>query len=548
MNPDIRVRFAPSPTGYLHIGGARTALFNWLFARHHGGKLILRIEDTDRTRHVEEATAAIYDGLKWLGLNWDEGPHVGGDFGPYLQSERTELYERYLKKLQDAGHIFEDQGALRFRSPREHVVVDDLVCGKIDFDLTNPGTHPDMTIRRPDGSWIFHFVNVIDDLEMKISHVIRGEDHLSNTPKHIEIFRALGATPPHYAHIPLILNKDGSKMSKRDEGARVEYYIERGYLPAAVRNYLCLLGWSPKDNREKIEIEEIIRIFDLNHVGRSHATFDPDKLHWLNGEYARELSDAEFYDLAVARLKSSGVKIDNYPEEYVRAALQTCKGKINTFDELPAYCGFYFTDDFDYNPEGVAKHFTAENKPRLRAVRDALGALEKFDATQIEATFKATAAKLGVKVGALVHPTRLAVTGSNAGPSLYHLLEVLGKEKVLARIDRALSMSDGPSSRAQASGPPANLRDDARCHAGADGPAGDPSTSPATQDDRVSYFFASFAHVSFNVIVRFHTCFQAWNPDRAQNSRDARIDSALPVARSQAPVRISPSRLRASAD
>src|SRR4029453_12635471 len=167
VNPDIRVRFAPSPTGYLHIGGARTALFNWLLARHHGGKLILRVEDTDKTRHVEEATAAIYDGLRWLGLNWDEGPHVGGDFGPYLQSERTELYERYLKKLQDAGHIFEDQGALRFRSPREQVVGDDLVWGKIDFDLTNPGTHPDMTIRRPDGSWIFHFVNVIDDLEMK---------------------------------------------------------------------------------------------------------------------------------------------------------------------------------------------------------------------------------------------------------------------------------------------------------------------------------------------------------------------------------------------
>jgi len=438
MNPEIRVRFAPSPTGYLHIGGARTALFNWLFARHHGGKFVLRIEDTDKTRQVEEATSAIYEGLRWLGLDWDEGPHVGGDFGPYLQSDRTHLYERYLKKLQDDGHIFEDQGALRFRSPREHVIVDDLVCGRIDFDLTNPGTHPDMTIRRPDGSWIFHFVNVIDDLEMKISHVIRGEDHLSNTPKHIEIFRALGARPPHYAHIPLILNRDGSKMSKRDEGARVEYYIKRGYLPAAVRNYLCLLGWSPKDNREKIDIDEIIRIFDLNHVGRSHATFDPDKLHWLNGEYARELSDSEFYELAVTRLKSSGVKIDNYPEEYVRAALQTCKGKISTFDELPAYCGFYFTDDFDYNPEGVAKHFTAENKPRLQAVRDALSKLESFGASEIEVTLKATAKDLGVKVGALVHPTRLAVTGSNVGPSLYHLLEVLGKEKVLARIDRAL--------------------------------------------------------------------------------------------------------------
>jgi glutamyl-tRNA synthetase len=436
---DIRVRFAPSPTGYLHIGGARTALFNWLFARHHGGEFVLRIEDTDIKRNTEEATAAIYDGLQWLDLNWDEGPHAGGDYGPYLQSERTELYERYLKKLQDAGHIFEDQGALRFRSPREHVIVDDVVCGKIDFDLTNPATHPDMTIRRPDGSWIFHFVNVIDDLEMKISHVIRGEDHLSNTPKHIEIFRALGATPPHYAHIPLILNRDGSKMSKRDEGARVEYYIRRGYLPAAVRNYLCLLGWSPKDNREKIDIDEIIRIFDLKNIGRSSATFDPDKLHWLNGEYARELSDSEFYDLAVAKLKSSGVKIDNYPEKYVRDALQTCKGKINTFDELPAYCGFYFTDNFDYNPEGIAKHFTPENKSRLEAVREALSALEKFDAAEIEATLKRTAGELGLKVGGIVHPTRLAVTGSNVGPSLYHLLEVLGKEKVVARINRALA-------------------------------------------------------------------------------------------------------------
>ena len=440
MASEIRVRFAPSPTGFLHIGGARTALFNWLFARHHGGKFVLRIEDTDIKRNTEEAMAAIYEGLDWLGLNWDEGPHVGGDFGPYLQSERTDLYERYLKKLQDAGHIFEDQGAMRFRSPREHVVVDDLVCGRIDFDLSKPATHPDMTIRRPDGSWIFHFVNVIDDLEMKISHVIRGEDHLSNTPKHIEIFRALGATPPRYAHIPLILNRDGSKMSKRDEGARVEYYIRRGFLPAAVRNYLCLLGWSPKDNREKIDIEEIIRIFDLKNIGRSSATFDPDKLHWLNGEYARELSDSDFYDLAVARLSSSGVKLEDFTEKYVRAALQTCKGKMNTFDELPAYCGFYFTDDLEYNPEGVAKHFTSENKPRLKAVCDALSDLEKFDADEIEATLKSTATELALKVGAIVHPTRLALTGSNVGPSLYHLMEVLGKEKVVACIDRALAM------------------------------------------------------------------------------------------------------------
>ena len=439
MSAEIRVRFAPSPTGYLHIGGARTALFNWLFARHHGGKFILRVEDTDKARNTEEAAAAIYEGLKWLELDWDEGPHIGGDFGPYFQSERNDIYERHLRRLQEGGFIFEDAGALRFRSPREHVVVDDLVAGKIDFDLTNPETHPDMTLRRPDGSWIFHFVNVVDDIEMKISHVIRGEDHLSNTPKHIELYRALGATPPAFAHIPLIHNKDGSKMSKRDQGASVDYYIKRGYLPQGVRNYLCLLGWSPKDNREKLPIEEIVRIFDLKNTVRGNATFDPDKLHWLNGEYARELGDAAFHERAVAALKSAGVDLDRFPEDYVRAAIQTCKGKINTFDEVPAYAGFYFIEDVVYNPEGVAKHFMAENKPRLQAVRDAFAALEPFDAAEIEKKLKEAAAELGQKVGALVHPTRLAVTGSNAGPSLYHLLEVLGKEKVLARIDRALA-------------------------------------------------------------------------------------------------------------
>src|SRR5436190_721457 len=315
---EVRVRFAPSPTGYLHIGGARTALFNWLFSRHNEGKLILRIEDTDRSRNTEEAAAAIYQGLEWLELNWDEGPYVGGNYGPYFQSQRDEIYERYLAKLQEGGHIFEDAGALRFRSPREHVVVEDLVCGKIDFDLTNPGTHPDMTVRRPDGSWIFHFVNVIDDIEMKISHVIRGEDHLSNTPKHIELYRALGATPPQFAHIPLIHNKDGSKMSKRDQGASVDYYIKRGYLPEAVRNYLCLLGWSPKDDREKLATEEIVRIFDLKNVVRGHVTFDPDKLHWLNGEYARELPDDSFQQLARSALQASGLKLENFSDEYIR--------------------------------------------------------------------------------------------------------------------------------------------------------------------------------------------------------------------------------------
>ena len=443
MTAPVRVRFAPSPTGYLHIGGARTALFNWLYAKHTGGTLVLRIEDTDRARNTEEAARAIYDGLRWLGLDWDEGPHAGGDRGPYFQSERNEIYERYLRQLQEGGHIFEDQGALRFRSPREHVVVDDLVCGSIDFDLSNEETHPDMTIRRPDGSWIFHFVNVIDDMEMKISHVIRGEDHLSNTPKHIELYRALGATPPRFAHIPLILNKDGSKMSKRDRGASLGTYIEAGYLPEAVRNYLWLLGWSPKDNREKMEIEEVVRLFDLAKVHRKNATFDLDKCTWLNGEYVRELGDERFYELARQALERAGFDLSKFPADYAAAALETCKGKVRILGELPVYGGFYFKDDFEYNPEGVAKHFIPENKPRLLAVREAFAALEVFAAADLESALKATAAQLEVKVGALVHPTRLAVTGSNAGPSLYHLLEILGKEKVLARIDRALALLPG---------------------------------------------------------------------------------------------------------
>jgi glutamyl/glutaminyl-tRNA synthetase len=280
---------------------------------------------------------------------------------------------------------------------------------------------------------------VVDDIEMKISHVIRGEDHLSNTPKHIELYRALGAEPPRFAHIPLILNKDGSKMSKRDAGASLNTYIEQGFLPEAVCNYLCLLGWSPKDDREKIDLEEVVKLFELEKVNRKNASFDLDKCTWLNGEYTHALRGERYYELARQALQRGGIELSSFPDSYIHAALDTCVGKFKTFAELPPYCGFYFRDDFPYNQEGVAKHFTAENKPRLRSVRDAFAGVAPFDAANLETTLKATAAQLGVKVGILVHPTRLAVTGSNAGPSLYHLLEVLGREKTLARIDRAMA-------------------------------------------------------------------------------------------------------------
>lgn len=438
MDPDsVRVRFAPSPTGFLHIGGARTALFNWLFARHTGGKFILRIEDTDKARNTEEATAAIYDGLRWLELDWDEGPQKGGDFGPYFQSERDAIYERHLQKLQAGGFIFEDGGALRFRSPREHVFVEDIVCGKIDFDLTNPGTHPDMTIRRPDGSWIFHFVNVVDDIEMKISHVIRGEDHLSNTPKHIELYRALGAEPPKFAHIPLILNTDGSKMSKRDAGASVATYIEEGYAPEAVRNYLCLLGWSPKDNREKIDTAEVVSIFDLEKINRRNAAFDLNKCFWLNGQYIAQMSLERFTQLSLPFLQRANVPVED--REYVAAVLAIVKEKIKHFSEVPDWTRYFFTEEFPFDPAAVEKVFAQPvAHDRLAALRSDFAATENWNAATIESHLKTLAQSCGCKTGEMVHPARVAVSGRTVGPSLYHMLEVLGKERVLARFDRAL--------------------------------------------------------------------------------------------------------------
>jgi glutamyl-tRNA synthetase len=298
---------------------------------------------------------------------------------------------------------------------------------------------PDFVIMRSDGQPVFHLVNVIDDLEMGITHVVRGEDHLSNTAKHIALFRAFGAEPPRYAHIPLILNPDGSKMSKRDRGASLETYLQEGYAPEAVVNYLCLLGWSPKENREKVPIEEIIRLFDLPQILRHNARFDIDKLHWLDGEYIREMSEDRFRELGIQSLGRANYPVDNYPAEYLRAALATCKGKIKRFGELGPYAGFYFINQVPLEPATLEKEFTPEAKSRLTKLRDGLAQLAQFDFVSIEKTLKATASELGVKAGLLVHPTRMACTGSTAGPSLYHLMEVLGKESVMKRLSRVLS-------------------------------------------------------------------------------------------------------------
>jgi glutamyl-tRNA synthetase len=434
MSEPIRVRFAPSPTGYLHVGGARTALFNWLYARRQGGTFVLRIEDTDKQRNTAEAVQVIYDSLRWLGLDWDEGPQAGGDHGPYFQSERETVYETYFQRLKDAGRLYEDAGAWRFRFQREIIEVDDLICGKIPFDFAQAEIHPDMTIRRPDGSWIFHFVNVVDDIEMRISHVIRGEDHLANTAKHIQVFRALGIEPPRYGHIPLILNHDGSKMSKRDQGASITSYIEGGYAPEAVRNYFCLLGWSPKDDREIMPIDEVVARFDLSAINRKGAHFDLAKCDWFNAQYIQQMSMDRYRELAQPWLAKAGL---NAPPAELDPILALEKMKVIHFREIPDRVSFFFTEDYPYDSAAVEKTL---RKPgaldRLAQIAECYAALTAFDAATLEAKLKELAASLAVKPAEFIHPTRVAVSGRSVGPSLYHMLEVLGRERTLARLRR----------------------------------------------------------------------------------------------------------------
>jgi glutamyl-tRNA synthetase len=434
MSSPVRVRFAPSPTGFLHVGGARTALFNWLFARHNQGVFVLRIEDTDKSREREDAVAVIYEGLRWLGLEWDEGADKGGKFGPYFQSERDAIYEKYLNILEEKGQVYSDEGAIRFRAPRRPVVVDDIVCGRIEFDRS---MEPDMTIRRPDGSWIFHFVNVVDDIEMKISHVIRGEDHLTNTAKHVALYQALQIEPPCFAHIPLILNRDGSKMSKRDEGSSIYTYIEKGYAPEAVRNYLCLLGWSPKDNREKLDIEETIQLFDLEKVHRRNASFDLDKCNWLNSQYIAQMPVSRFRELSLPFIEKAGIQISD--TAYLIEVLKIVQEKIKFLKDVPDWIGYFFTEDYEYDPEAAAKTFAGpEVMSRLAKLGEAYKAVPQWNAETLEGALKSLAASIPCKAAELIHPARLAVSGRSIGPSLYHLLEVLGCERVLARLERTI--------------------------------------------------------------------------------------------------------------
>ena len=420
MSIEVRTRFAPSPTGYLHVGGARTALFNWLYARQHGGTFVLRVEDTDEARNTEAARAAIFEGMKWLGLKW-EGPGNEGECGPYYQSQRSDIYLEWFEKLVAADRVYEDEGAWRFRFERKPIIMNDMVCGEVTIDYTDESNTPDMVVRRSDGSFVFHFVNVVDDLTMGITHAIRGEDHLMNTPKHLQLFEAFGATPPQYAHIPLILNGDGSKMSKRDEGAALGDYPKQGFLPGAVANFLALLGWSPKDESEIFSAEELIQKFSLDAVNRAPARFDPDKCRWVNQQHILAMSPEEF---------ASNCESAASPE-----MLYSVQEKVSLLTEVPEAVAFYLDPEFPINPDALAK--VRSNDAAAALLNSLAGDFENLENWEMaQETIGSTAKAAGAKPGQLMFPLRIALSGKAGGPDLGAILSILGKEECVRRVQR----------------------------------------------------------------------------------------------------------------
>ncbi len=474
MGGEIRVRFAPSPTGYLHVGGARTALYNWLYARKEGGAFVLRIEDTDVEKSSSEMAEAIIAGLTWLGIDWDEGPHY--------QSRDREKHQKAVDRLLERGAAYRcfcpkevvdeakkaamDIGApavypgacrdlpeelvanrldagdpytVRFRTPPGDTTFTDEVYGNITSENRLIG---DFVLLRSDGSPTYNLAVVIDDSDMAITHVIRGEDHLSNTPKQILIYRALDLPTPTFAHLPLILGSDKQRLSKRHGAVSVGIYHEEGILPEALFNFLALLGWSPGDDREIMTREEIISAFSLDRVIKKGAVFDPEKLEWMNSQYFSSSTTERLIELVTPLLKEAGlfdpIFLDERREWYGRV-LTLLKDRAHRLHDFIDHGAPFFMDDFEYDPAAVAKRWKSSSTvDYLIASRDALNRLDPFSTETIEEAVRGLAEELGVSASKLIHPIRVAVTGRAVGPGLFELLEVLGKETASTRIDRAV--------------------------------------------------------------------------------------------------------------
>ncbi|MEZ5101856.1 MAG: glutamate--tRNA ligase [Thermoleophilia bacterium] len=418
----VRVRFAPSPTGFLHIGGVRTALFNWLVARHEQGAFLLRIENTDTSREVAEATDQILRSLAWLGLDWDEEPTY--------QLDNMARHQEVARELLARGAAYEDEGAIRFRAPDEGTTAwDDAVKGRIEVPNE---TIEDLVLLRSDGRPTYNFAAPVDDADMAVTHVIRGEDHVSNTPKQILVLRAMGVEPPVYAHLPNVFGTDGKKLSKRHGAVSVEEFRSEGYLPEALMNYLALLGWSLDAETTVIPKDELVRHFSLERVGASPATFDYDKLRWLNGVYLRELAPDAYADRLVAYLAESGFAGD---EATIRAAAPLCQEKIATLGEFAGFAGFLFGP---VAPDPAQLGDAAAQV--LPAARAALADLEPFATETIEGALKGVCETLGLKPRNAFQPIRVALTGSRVSPGLYESIELLGREESLARLDAAAAL------------------------------------------------------------------------------------------------------------
>ncbi|MBN2373091.1 glutamate--tRNA ligase [bacterium] len=475
----VRVRFAPSPTGHLHLGGARTALYNWLFARGNGGKFILRIEDTDVKRSEEGFMRQILADMRWLGLDWDEGPEKGGPFGPYFQSERTDIYRRLCetliasdkayycfckpeeleerrKEAEKAKAVFGYDGRCRNLSPDE--VKKRLEAGEpaaVRFRVPDEGTTgfkdiirknvvvnnkelDDFIIVRSDGTPTYNFTVVADDLEMKISHVIRGDDHISNTPKQILIYRGLGKNPPFYAHIPMILGPDGTRLSKRHGATAIDSYHRMGYLPEAMVNYLTLLGWSFDDKQTLFRMDELVQKFSLKSVSKKAAIFDDQKLIWMNGTYIRDMDIDRLAALSRPYLEERfGGKFTDEP--HLKKVLASVQPRLKIISDVTELTSYFWEDDVQYDPDAINK-LTEDPKAVdiLNALQERFSVLKFFTIEAMEQTCQELISELGVKFGVLVHPVRAAVTGRTAGPGLFETLDLLGREKVMKRIKKSI--------------------------------------------------------------------------------------------------------------
>ncbi|MBN1528342.1 MAG: glutamate--tRNA ligase [Thermoleophilaceae bacterium] len=420
----MRVRFAPSPTGMLHIGGARTALYNWLAARGSGGSLVLRIEDTDRERSTPENVEQILDALRWLELDWDEGP--------FSQAERGPEHADAVRQLVDSGHAYEDDGAIRFRVPDEgEIAIDDVIRGEVRFPL---GALQDFVIQRSDGTPLYNLAVAVDDRDMGVTHVIRGDDHLSNTPRQALMLDALGAGRPVYAHLPLLHGPDGKKLSKRHGAASVQELRETGYLPEAVRNYIALLGWGDPESTTFFSTDDLVSAFDLGRVSRSPAVFDEQKLRWMNGRYMRELPVPDLRERIERRVGR------DVPEEAVAISQE----KLQTLADFWPLAGF-LVEPQPVDEKAWEKVMTNGGPEHLRAARDALAAVEPFDAAGVEAALRAVVERLGVKPKDVFQPVRVAISGTTVSPGIFESVAALGRDETLQRVETALQRAGAPS-------------------------------------------------------------------------------------------------------